>query len=147
MLETSHTATQSVTQQEWKQDYRSKKRKTFRGKRWMGEFKLSKTNKKQAKLRLDTHDCLLCDYLQVKWWAPQRANEKKKKPNNTTMFQSKSHSPVQLNLSTRLTFCFLLSTKTMDVSGFVPFFIFFFFQQIFLWVGLYVCFFFFSFEY
>lgn len=44
----------------------------------MGEFKLSKTNKKQAKLRLDTHDCLLCHYLQVKWWAPQRANEKKK---------------------------------------------------------------------
>lgn len=108
MLETSHTATQSVTQQEWKQDYRSKKRKTFRGKRRMGEFKLSKTNKKQAKLRLGTHDCLLCDYLQAKRWAPQRANEEKKKPNNTTMFQSKSHSPVQLNLSTRLTFCFQL---------------------------------------
>lgn len=44
----------------------------------MGEFKLSKTNKKQAKLRLGTHDCLLCDYLQAKRWAPQRANEEKK---------------------------------------------------------------------
>lgn len=52
----------------------------------MGEFKLSKTNKKQAKLRLGTHDCLLCDYLQAKRWAPQRANEEKKKPTTPPCF-------------------------------------------------------------